>query len=329
MNRLGPHTMPIAPGRVAAPRRTPGGHRGKIFTHVLVIHLLILFGPIGYLAFENWRNPPEENAFRVKIGGRELSHDWEVGPPERRPPSPNPGTAAPEPAAPEPAAPEPEVPEPSPRVAEPAAPKIAPPPRIKEPAAPKVKRTARQQAKPKTKPKPKTRPKSSAKQSSRSTAKSRQSSSRSRTSTRPRNVEEAQRQVYRPGNSGKIGGGSNYNSAVPIGSRDVGQAYGKPDHRTPGGGAKDEFDMRYGIRVGNYLKYRWPQPPRSLLGDRLPEVLIQLSIAADGRVTDARVLKPSGVKAMDESIKRMLANLDRVPTPPNGKVTFQLVMRTE
>ena len=42
MNRLGPHTMPIAPGRVAAPRRTPGGHRGKIFTHVLVIHLLIL-----------------------------------------------------------------------------------------------------------------------------------------------------------------------------------------------------------------------------------------------------------------------------------------------
>ena len=69
MNRLGPHTMPIAPGRVAAPRRTPGGHRGKIFTHVLVIHLLILFGPIGYLAFENWRNPPEENAFRVKIGG--------------------------------------------------------------------------------------------------------------------------------------------------------------------------------------------------------------------------------------------------------------------
>ena len=315
--------MPIAPGRVAAPRRTPGGHRGKIFTHVLVIHLLILFGPIGYLAFENWRNPPEENAFRVKIGGRELSHDWEVGPPERRPPSPNPGAAAPEPAAPEP-----EVPEPAPRVAEPAAPKIAPPPRIKEPAAPKVKRTARQQAKPKTKPKPKTRPKSSAKQSSRSTAKPK-SSSRSRTSTRPRNVEEAQRQVYRPGNSGKIGGGSNYNSAVPIGSRDVGQAYGKPDHRTPGGGAKDEFDMRYGIRVGNYLKYRWTQPPRSLLGDRLPEVLIQLSIAADGRVTDARVLKPSGVKAMDESIKRLLANLDRVPTPPNGKVTFQLVMRTE
>lgn len=142
-------------------------------------------------------------------------------------------------------------------------------------------------------------------------------------------MEEAQRQVYRPGNSGKIGGGSNYNSAVPIGSRDVGQAYGKPDHRTPGGGAKDEFDMRYGIRVGNYLKYRWTQPPRSLLGDRLPEVLIQLSIAADGRVTDARVLKPSGVKAMDESIKRLLANLDRVPTPPNGKVTFQLVMRTE
>lgn len=320
MNRLGPHTMPIAPGRVAAPRRTPGGHRGKIFTHVLVIHLLILFGPIGYLAFENWRNPPEENAFRVKIGGRELSHDWEVGPPERRPPSPNPGAAAPEPAPQEP-----EVPEPSPQVAEPTAPKIAPPPRIREPATPKVKRPARQQAKPKPKPKPK----SNAKQQSRSTAKPKQNASHSRTSTRPRNVAEAQRQVYRPGNSGKIGGGSNYNAAVPIGSRDVGQAYGRPDHRTPGGGAKDEFDMRYGIRVGNYLKYRWIQPPRSLLGDRLPEVLIQLSIAADGRVTDARVLKPSGVKAMDESIERMLAGLDRVPTPPNGKVTFQLVMRTE
>lgn len=320
MNRFGEHSMPIAPGRLPAPRRTQGGNRGKIFAHVLVIHALILFGPIGFIAFENWRNPPEENAFRVKIGGRELSHDREVGMPERRPPSPDPGSAAPEPPA------EPEVPEPTPQVAEPAAPKIAPPPRIKEPSAPKVKRQVRQQPKPKPKPKPqaKTKPRQKPRQPAKT-----QSRPKRQSSTRPRNVDEAQRQVYRPGSSGKIGGGSNYNAAVPIGSRDVGQAYGKPDHRTPGGGAKNEFDMRYGIRVGDYLKYRWTQPPRSLLGDRLPEVLIQLSIAADGRVTDARVLKPSGVKAMDESIERMLAQLDRVPTPPNGKVTFQLVMRTE
>ena len=320
MNRFGEHSMPIAPGRLPAPRHTQGGNRGKIFTHVLVIHALILFGPIGYIAFENWRRPPEENAFRVKIGGRELSHDREVGMPERRPPSPDPGEAAPEPPA------EPEVPEPTPQVAEPAVPKIAPPPRIREPAAPKVKPKPRQQPKPKPKPKQQAKPKprQKPKQQAKTQTKPKQTGS-----SRPRNIEEAQRQVYRPGSSGKIGGGSNYNAAVPIGSRDVGQAYGKPDHRTPGGGAKDEFDMRYGIRVGDYLKYRWTQPPRSLLGDRLPEVLIQLSIAADGRVTDARVLKPSGVKAMDESVERMLAALDRVPTPPNGKVTFQLVMRTE
>lgn len=320
MNRFGEHSMPIAPGRLPAPRHTQGGNRGKIFTHVLVIHALILFGPIGYIAFENWRRPPEENAFRVKIGGRELSHDREVGMPERRPPSPDPGEAAPEPPA------EPEVPEPTPQVAEPAVPKIAPPPRIREPAAQKVKPKPRQQPKPKPKPKQQAKPKprQKPKQQAKTQTKPKQTGS-----SRPRNIEEAQRQVYRPGSSGKIGGGSNYNAAVPIGSRDVGQAYGKPDHRTPGGGAKDEFDMRYGIRVGDYLKYRWTQPPRSLLGDRLPEVLIQLSIAADGRVTDARVLKPSGVKAMDESVERMLAALDRVPTPPNGKVTFQLVMRTE
>ena len=97
---------------------------------------------------------------------------------------------------------------------------------------------------------------------------------------------------------------------------------------TPGGGAKGE-DRRYWERLGNYIKSRWSEPPGSLLGNARPQVTIELSIAADGRVTSARIIARSGNAPMDESVQRMLSNLDRVPAPSNGSTSIQLILKTE
>ena len=238
---------------------------------VVLVHALVIFGPLGWIFYQNWKNP-RQSVFKVKLAGP-LSTGPAVGAPERTRPVPNP---SPKPVAPEPAV---SVPKPKP------APKPAP--------------------KPVPKPKPKPAPKPAPKPVQ---------------PTRPRTVEEAQQGVYRPP------AGTNTNSAVPIGSRDRAQAYGKANNAAPGGGA--DGDPEYGQRVGKYLESRWSEPPRSLLGDRYPEVLIEIAIASDGGVTSARILRPSGVKAMDDSVASMLAALDRVPRPRGGAVSLQILMRT-
>lgn len=285
-----------------------GARRFWISVPVLVIHALVIFGPLGWLMYQNWKNP-QQSIFKVKLAGP-LSTGPEVGPPTRLRPSPNPGPK-PEPVA-----------EPKPVVKETSKPKPVSKPEPK----PVVKET------PKPKPKTTSKPKATSKPKPKTTSKSKSTATRKTPSrpVRPRTVEEAQQGVYRPSaNSSKIGdgGGSNTNSAVPIGSRDLAQTYGRQNNATPGGGA--EGDAEYGRRIGEYLKVRWTQPPRSLLGNRLPEVLIEIAIAADGRVTSARIVRRSGVKAMDDSVESMLAGLERVPRPKHGAVSLQVLLKTE
>jgi len=123
------------------------------------------------------------------------------------------------------------------------------------------------------------------------------------------------------------GGGTNHNIAVPIGNADRAQAYGKQNNGTPGGGATGE-DEAYWTRLGNYVKMRWTEPPGSLLGTTRPTVTIELSIAADGRVTGSRIIRRSGNRAMDDSVERMLAGLDRVPAPSHGATSIQILLKT-
>ncbi len=150
------------------------------------------------------------------------------------------------------------------------------------------------------------------------------------TQQRPRQLSAAEQVALARRNATKYGdgGGSNTNMAVPIGNADRAQTYGKQNNGTPGGGAKGE-DERYWSRLGNYIKMRWSEPPGSLLGDARPQVTIQLAIAGDGRVTDARIIRRSGNRSMDESVQRMLANLDRVPAPSNGSTSIQMILRTQ
>ena len=149
-----------------------------------------------------------------------------------------------------------------------------------------------------------------------------------RQTSKPRQLSAAEQVALARAAAEKRSGGSNRNLAVPIGDADRAQTYGKQNNATPGGGAQGE-DRRYWERLGNYIKSRWSEPPGSLLGDARPQVTIQLSIAADGRVTSARIISRSGNSPMDESVQRMLANLDRVPAPSNGSTSIQIILRTE
>ena len=285
--------------------------RYKICTAVLALHILVVGIPVFWGILDNFFRPPKLNAFRVKIGPKELSHAPEVGPPERK----RPGGSPPAPQAPAPKTPEKPIPQ-EPKVEVPA-PKPKPKPKPKAKPKPKPK------AKPKAKPVPKAKPTAKAKPVPKAKPEA-------KPKAKPRDL---QSEVYRPApgtNEFKVPGqgGRNFNRNVPIGSRDRGQEKGPADYRTPGGGLSEKMEQ-YNRNAARYLKHRWAQPPKSLLGDTLPSVVIELDIAADGRVFGKRIITLSGNTAMDDSVRRMLQQLDRMPTPPEGKVCIQFALQTE
>ena len=278
----------------------------KIRGGVFLIHVLVLGVPLLWGVLDNFFSPPKLNAFRVKIGPKELSHAPEVGKPERA----RPGAGAP-------AEPEVVVPAPEPEVVVPA-PKPKPTPRpvvkkqVKKPVKKQVKKTVR---KPAAKPVKKQTKKSALQAVKRPARKKR----------------DLQSEVYRPPagtNELRTGhSGRNLNPHVPIGSRDRGQALGKADHRSPGGGLQEDME-KYNEKAGMYLKNVWIQPPKSLLGNALPAVIIEIAVSSDGRVLAKKIVKKSGIQAMDESVKNLLDRLDRMPVPPRNTV-IQFILQTD
>ena len=63
----------------------------------------------------------------------------------------------------------------------------------------------------------------------------------------------------------------------------------------------------------------WVTPDKNRMGGREPQVTIEVEIASDGRVTAKRILRRSGVLAMDESIQNLLDNLRQVMVPFDRK----------
>ena len=285
--------------------------RAALWAVVALCHLAAVLLP-GCAVFKKEK---KENAFRVKLGDIELNKGPVVGPPERLPDEPPAPPAPPEPVPDEPEPPTPEppapVPEPpAPKPMEPAIPQPAPKPK------PKPKPVTKPKPKPKTKPKPKPAPKPKPKPRV-----------KPKPVTKPKPKDDG---VYKPNTPQKeIGAGYNRqtNARIPVGSRNAAQSDGKKfDNRTPGGGATQSM-KKYGENLVRYLKSRWTYPPKSLLGGKMPVVLIELDIAADGRVLGKKIVKRSGVNAMDQSIEIMLDQLDRVPAPPDGRITRQIFMQ--
>ena len=123
----------------------------------------------------------------------------------------------------------------------------------------------------------------------------------------------------------------NMNPKVPVGTRDRSQKYApKADHKAPGGGRKaDEAQfVRYGKNVENYIYSRWAEPPRALLRGEFPETVVEITIEANGRVSAAKVVRASGNASMEESVKALLSQLDLLPRPPDGRITFRITLKT-
>ena len=288
---------------------------------VVLIHAGLIFGPL-YLVTLLDRRKPKDEMFRVKIGGPELSKGPLVGMPERIPPRP------------------PSVP------AEPALP---PPPQKKiptEPRLPVIKPKAKPEPKPKTKAKPRQIPKKRVK-----TPPKKQNRPEPRmpaVKPKRKSSPEPRLPVVKPRPRPKVKkktsprrdpmdevykepGPPILNPKVPVGKRNRSQQYApKADNRTPGGGRKvsEAAWTQYGKNVEHYIYSRWVEPSRSLLGGTFPETLIELTVAANGKVTAAKIVRPSGSRPMEVSVQALLSGLDLLPRPPEGPVTFRITLKT-
>lgn len=87
--------------------------------------------------------------------------------------------------------------------------------------------------------------------------------------------------------------------------------------------------IQYAQVLGAFLKPLWNEPGKTELGGRRPEVMIRLNIAANGAVMGAQVIKRSGIEAMDNSVTMMLNSLRKVPTPPDGATTIDIILEIE
>lgn len=79
--------------------------------------------------------------------------------------------------------------------------------------------------------------------------------------------------------------------------------------------------------VNNYLQAisrilyrRWNQPTLRETGGTRPTTKVELRVRADGRVTSARLVRPSGNTAMDSSVRQLLQGLNRLPPPSSHGV---------
>ena len=289
--------------RPSIPPLSPPSRRVRIFFFILLAHLLAIGGPLAWMWARGRLNPPKEVAFKVKLGDVTPSHAPVVGEPERL--RPNAGKSSPPP--------EPEVklpPKPKPRPVEPKV-KLPPKPKPKpKPAEPKVKIPP----KPKNKP---AEPRVNVPKRTKPAVKPRSTAVR-----RPTTEAEAQSQVYRPA------GGNNFNRNVKIGTRDAGQKKGPADNKTPQGGLTKDEEAYY-ASLKKFLDVKWVEPSRTHLGDLRPKATLELEISADGRVLNARIVEASGNVSMDESIRRLIKVLDRVPTPPDGALKILVQMEVK
>lgn len=298
---------------------SPAARRSVTFLLVALLHLGAVFGPMLFLDILS-RKTPKDNAFRVKIGAAELSQGPDVGMPERKKPVP---------PVPPPPAPEPKIP-PAP-APEPVIPRVPP-----EPKVPLVKPKPKNKPKPKKQLKPKVKPKQKPKVTPRKKPTEPKLHPRKKP-LRPQKKQTPPKKKIRPRPKNKMDDvfqdntPVNINPKVPTGSRNRSQKYApKADNKAPGGGRKtDEAAFqRYGKNVENYIYSRWTEPPRTLLRGEFPETVVEITIEANGRVSAAKVIQASNNQAMEESVQVLLSQLDLLPRPPDGRITFQITLKT-
>ncbi len=84
-------------------------------------------------------------------------------------------------------------------------------------------------------------------------------------------------------------------------------------------------NQQYMDIVQGYIARNWQQPGRVSLGGRQPKVPVRVRIDKSGRIVSYRILRKSGVPAMDNSVESLFKNLSRLPAPPNA-MEFEILM---
>lgn len=93
------------------------------------------------------------------------------------------------------------------------------------------------------------------------------------------------------------------------------------------GGAAD--NNSYFDSVGAYLYSRWRQPSKTELGNRKPSVTVSVSLDGNGRILEARIISPSGIRPMDNSVLELLNNVKSLPKPPDGPMKFDIELAVD
>ena len=296
--------------------------RSSIFIIILLVHIIAIFGPVGWYWLMHDEEKQREIVFKVELGGLDPSHAPEIGPPERRPVT---GTAGETP----PPAPPPEPPD---RAAEERARQQAEQQRQREAEQRRQAEQQRQrQEQQRQREAEQRRQQEQQRQRQQAEQRRRQEQERQRqqraAEQRRRQEQERQRReresVHTDPNAGnfdpnrRYGGGTNTNQNTRTGNRDAGQARGEVDSRTPAGGATRDMEARrnaYIRQVIPIIQNRW-QPPAGVFITRETAVQISVEIDTRGNFT-GRIIRRSPNEAVNRSVEEMLRTFSRLPVPP-------------
>ncbi|MDD4817940.1 MAG: hypothetical protein PHI85_08230 [Victivallaceae bacterium] len=255
--------------------------RKRIWESVLAAHLLLIGLPLLVMSIAKWFSDQPENLMVI-----EIVNDLPPNPAPFNPSAaPMPPTLAEMPLQPSvlDTAPEPE-PEPLPD------PKPEPEPQPPPPAPSVVPAPVKKPVKDKPQNKS-TQDKTKDKQKNKTDAKP---SSKTATSGPKKNFTAV--------NPATLGG--------PRGSKDH-------DPSRPVGGSADG-DAMFKSRLAQLVEFRWNEfkPNETQLGGLRPFAIIELDIAADGRILDAKLRTPTGVTAMDNAARLLCTQLKSEKTFP-------------
>ncbi len=265
--------------------------RKRVFKGVLLAHVIFIFIPLIWICVGDWFTPKPPDVMAINLVAMPKTFGA-LNIPAGHPPSGDPGPPGP----PEPTPPSPptkaEVSEPTPQ--EPALAPVKPPP--PEPRVIDLQKKVKQKILQK-------------KQQQEATDKAAKKAAEDNKKFKAASPSELAdminaKRVGKTG-SGGFGKGPGTSSQAPPGP--IGY----------GGRGTGELSAPYEQALGFYLKQYWDTPEKRLLGNKMPEVTVQINISADGRIISYRILKLSGNQLMDDSVERLFMSVKQVPPPPD------------
>lgn len=85
----------------------------------------------------------------------------------------------------------------------------------------------------------------------------------------------------------------------------------------------------YFATVGTYLRPKWKQPVSAFVGNARPSVTVHVSVNSSGRILSWRIVRSSGIPAMDSSVRNLFNDVHSLPKPPSGAVEFDITLELD